>query len=93
MAALAQPDVMESAILDVVRNIPLPEGIRFERLEFRENSAGDPAVFVIYSFAESAKPVEERAKELSALTTATIRPIYALGTPLAAYPEFIVTET
>jgi hypothetical protein len=91
MAALAQPDVVESAILDIVRKIPLPEGIQFERLEFRENSIGDPAVFVVYSVADSAKSDEERAKELVALTTATVEPIYALNTPLSPYPQYIVT--
>jgi hypothetical protein len=91
MAALAQPDVMESVIRDIVSSIPLPDGVRFERLEFRENSNGDPAVFVIYSVAESTKSDEERAKELVALTTATVRPLSKLNTPLSPYPEFIVT--
>ena len=91
MAALAQPDVVESTILDIIREIRLLEGIRFQRLEFRENSVGEPTVFVVYSVADSSKSDQERAKELGALTTATIDPIYVLNTPLAPYPEFIVT--
>lgn len=91
MAALAQPDVVESTILDIIREIRLPEGIRFQRLEFRENSVGEPAVFVVYSVADSSKSDQERAKELGALTTAAIDPIYVLNTSLAPYPEFIFT--
>ena len=90
MAALAQPDVIESTIRHIVSSISLPEGVRFERLEFRENSNGDPSVFVVYSVADSSKSDEDRAKELSALTTATIRPIYKLNTPLIPYPEYVV---
>jgi hypothetical protein len=92
MAALAQPDVMESVIRNIVSGIPLPEGVRFERLEFRSNWNGAPAVFVVYLVEDSSKSDEDRAKELSALTTATIRPINRLNTPLAAYPEFIVSS-
>jgi hypothetical protein len=91
MAALAQPDVMETIVREVVSTISLPEGVRFERLEFRENSNGDPAVFVVYSVAKSPKPDEERAKELSILMTATVRPIHKLGLPLSPYPLFVTT--
>src|SRR5579859_3907037 len=85
MAALAQPDVVESAILDIVRKIPLPEGIRFERLEFRENSVGDPAVFVVYSLADSAKSDQERAKEIVELDNATLNPLWSLPIPWNPY--------
>ena len=89
MAALAQPDVIESAILDIVRKIPRPEGIRFERLEFRENSNGDPADFVVYSLADSPKSDQERAKEIGALTDKTLDPLWELKMPWMPYTLYL----
>jgi hypothetical protein len=91
MAALAQPDIVESAILNIVSKIPLPEGIRFERLEFRENSVGDPAVFIVYSLADSSKSDQERAKELVALDTATLNPLWDLPMVWIPYTLYLPT--
>jgi len=89
MAALAQPVPQEATIREVLNSIPLPEGIKLERLEFRDDSTGDPALFLIYSIDESLKSDEERVQDLSVLSKAVRSRLRDIDLALFPYLRFV----
>jgi hypothetical protein len=89
MAALAQPDLRESAIREVLAPIPLPDGTSLQRLEFRDDSTGEPALFVVYSVKEGAEPDETLATHLQAVRAAVRTRLRAFGLPITPYTAFI----
>jgi hypothetical protein len=89
MAALAQPDLRESAIREVLAPIPLPDGTSLQRLEFRDDSTGEPALFVVYSVKEGAEPDETLATHLQAVRAAVRTRLRAFGLPMTPYTAFI----
>jgi len=89
MAALAQPVPQEATIREVVASIPPPEGIKLLRIQFREDSTGDPALFIIYSIDESLKSDEEWVKDLADLTQVVRSRIRDLDEPRFPYFHFV----
>jgi hypothetical protein len=92
MAALAQPVLQEATIREVVASIPLPEGIKLLRIEFRNDSTGDPALFLIYSIDESLKSDDEWIQDLSALTKTTRSRIRDLDETRFPYLRFVAAQ-
>jgi len=89
MAALAQPDVQESAIRNVLSTIPLPEGASLQRLEFRNDSSGEPALFVVYAVTEPPFVDEGRALELMHLRDTVSSRLRDFGLALTAYTMYV----
>jgi len=92
MAALSHPDVQETVIREIVTSIPLPEGIKLQRLEFRNDSTDDPALFLTYSIDESLKSDDEWVQDLSALTQATRRRLRDMDVSLFPYLHFVAAQ-
>lgn len=92
MAALAQSVPQEATIRQVLTSIPLPEGMKLQRLEFRNDSTGDPALFLTYSIDESLKSDDEWVQELSTLTQATRRRLRDMDVPLFPYLHFVAAQ-
>jgi hypothetical protein len=89
MAALAQPDLQETAIRNALATIPLPEGAWLRRLEFRNDSTGDPAVYVVYAVTEPPYIDENRGLELMRLREAVSSRLWDIGLDLPAYTMYI----
>ena len=92
MAALAQPDIQENVIRQVLASVPVPEGMKLQRLEFRNDSTGDPALFLVFSREKSHKSDEEQVEDLSTLKNAARRQLRDLGLPLFPYFIFVPAE-
>jgi hypothetical protein len=92
MAALAQSVPQEATIREVVASIPLPEGMKLLRIEFRNDSTGDPALFIIYSIDEALKSDDEWVKDLSDLTETARNRIRDLDEPRFPYFRFVAAQ-
>jgi hypothetical protein len=92
MAALAQPDLLETSIREVLASVPLPEGLKLRRLEFRNDSTGDPALFLIFSRSELPESDEEQAQNLLALKKDIRRQLRDFGLSLFPYFVFVPAE-
>jgi hypothetical protein len=89
MAALAQPDLQETAIRNALATIPLPEGAWLRRLEFRNDSTGDPAVYVVYAVTEPPYIDENRGLELMRLRQAVRSRLREFRPALTPYTMYI----
>ena len=92
MAAYAQPVPLEATVREAVASIPLPQGVKLLRLEFREDSTGDPAIFVIYSIDEPLKSTDEWIRELSALRDTARSRIRDLDESRFPYFRFVAAQ-
>jgi hypothetical protein len=89
MATLAQPIPQQDTIREALGTLTLPGGIALRSLEFRENSHGEPALFVTYSFASNGRTDEEQAKALLKLVDQTLRALDTLNLPFFQYVNFL----
>jgi len=92
MAALAQPDIQETVIRQALSSVPVPENMRLQRLEFRNDSTGDPALFLVFSRKESQKSDEDQVEDLLTLKDAARRKLRDLELPLFPYFVFVPAE-
>ena len=91
-AALAQPVPQEALVLEVLNSITLPEGMKLQGLDFRNDSTGDPALFIVISRAASQKSDEEQARDLLAMKTAVWQRLRDADFPLFAHFYFVPAE-
>jgi hypothetical protein len=89
MAALAQPDLLETIVREAVAAVPIPEDVHFKQMFFAEDHSGDPAVFIAYTIDPVNKPQEERALQLAFLRRAVTSSVWALGLNVFPYVRFV----
>jgi hypothetical protein len=92
MAAFAQPVPQEATIREVVDSVSLPEGMKLQGLEFRNDSNGDPALFLVISRHSTQKSDEEQVQDLSTMKTAIRRQLRDLDFPLFTHFVFVPAE-
>jgi hypothetical protein len=92
MAALVHPVPQEATVLEAVNLVPLPEGMKLQGLEFRNDSNGDPALFLVISRAATQKSDEEQVQDRSAMTKAIRQQLRELDFPLFAHFVFVPAE-
>jgi hypothetical protein len=88
MAALAQPDVMETTILGIVDSIPPPKGVRLRRVYFENDHSGDAAVYIVYGVSKKFPLTKARVRELTALSDAVTDPIWNIRNSPIPYVKF-----
>jgi hypothetical protein len=89
MAALAHPIPQQDTIREALGSISLSAGIALHSLEFRENSHGEPSLFVTYAVASNGRTDEEQAKTLAKLVDQTLDVLNGLNLPFFQYVNFL----
>ena len=82
----------EALVLDKIRDVPLPQGVRFKRLEKSEFWLGEPAWRIYYTVSKKVPLTKKQVKALHALHTDVQDRILDLGLQRFPLVEFIETR-
>ena len=88
MAALAQPASFTSLVKRALASVPLREGTSLHSVEWRNNSHGEPSIFVTYRTFPCGRTDEEEAGVLLRLVDDTLSAADKLDLPFFVYVEF-----
>jgi hypothetical protein len=88
MAALAQPDLLEASIREIVDSIVPPKGVRLRRIYFDNDHSGDPAVYIVFAVSKKVPLTKPRIRSLSALSNAVTDPIWNMPSAPIPYVRF-----
>ena len=92
MATLAVELDEESLVLDKISDVPLPEGVRFKRLERSAMWFGEPAWRLYYNVSRKIPLTKKRGKHLVDLHFEVQKRILDLGGDRFPLVEFIETR-
>ncbi|MES2391817.1 MAG: hypothetical protein V4555_09255 [Acidobacteriota bacterium] len=88
MAALVQPDVLETTIRGIVDSIVPPKGVRLRRIDFANDHSGDAAVYIVFAVSKRIPLTKARVRDLSSLSDTVADPIWQLPDGPIPYVRF-----
>jgi len=91
MAAFAQPTPLEAlkeTVAHAIAEVPMPKGVRLERIFFDNDHAGDPAIRVIFALTRRGPSDEERMNVLTDFRIAVRDRLWDLQTGYIPYVNF-----